>query len=180
MELLVSPLLWPGSTPHMLNIIRKALLNLLTLADEPIAFSEIEYEEVPLKRGGQVFPLLGVYGRSNATVSYTLSGRNYGTSIVVAHINPVIQYLADTVESSVKKFNAINLDLLSKYGVLPLLFRYCPFMSCKIIPSKAVCLHPRWRSGSKNGVDYSGPSGEEDAERSDSQEVARCHRMPDE
>ncbi|WKX95011.1 hypothetical protein Q1695_011900 [Nippostrongylus brasiliensis] len=91
MELLVSPLLWPGRTQHMLNIIRKALLNLLTLADEPLAVSELQYENITREKG-----------------------QNYGTSLVVSHINPVIQYLADAVEDSVKKFNAINLELLNK------------------------------------------------------------------
>ncbi|KAL6734251.1 hypothetical protein Aduo_004811 [Ancylostoma duodenale] len=91
MELLVSPLSWPGMTPHMLNIIRKALLNLLTLADEYMNFTDLDYEDVPLEQG-----------------------RNYGTSLVVAHIQPIIQFLADAVDSSVKKFNQINLELLSK------------------------------------------------------------------
>ncbi|KAK6060166.1 hypothetical protein COOONC_02183 [Cooperia oncophora] len=91
MELMVSPLLWPGLTTHMLNIIRKALLNLLTLADEPLSFSELDYEDIPMGKG-----------------------RNYGTCIVVAHIKPVIHFLADTVQNSVKTFNANNLELLSK------------------------------------------------------------------
>ncbi|RCN31933.1 hypothetical protein ANCCAN_22269 [Ancylostoma caninum] len=91
MELLVSPLSWPGMTPHMLNIIRKALLNLLTLADEYMNITDLDYEDIPLEQGC-----------------------NYGTSLVVAHIQPIIQFLADAVDSSVKKFNQINLELLSK------------------------------------------------------------------
>ncbi|VDM80615.1 unnamed protein product [Strongylus vulgaris] len=51
MELLVTPLSWPGLTPQMLNIIRKALLNLLTLADEQIYRAALEYEEIQVIKG---------------------------------------------------------------------------------------------------------------------------------
>ncbi|KAK5964234.1 DRIM domain-containing protein, partial [Trichostrongylus colubriformis] len=90
-ELMISPLLWAGLTPHMSNIIRRAVLNLLTLADEPIVFADLEYEDVPKEKG-----------------------RNYGTSLVLSHIKVIIQFLADAVETSMKTFNASNLELLSR------------------------------------------------------------------
>ncbi|ETN75415.1 hypothetical protein NECAME_03797 [Necator americanus] len=93
-ELLVSPLSWAGLTPHMLNTIRKALLNLLTLADEQLNYTDLDYENIPLEKS-----------------------RNYGTSLVVAHIQPIIQFLADAVNSSEMKFSQSNLDLLSKLSI---------------------------------------------------------------
>lgn len=55
MELLVSPLSWPGMTTHMLNIIRKALLNLLTLADEYMNFTDLDYEDISLEKGCRLY-----------------------------------------------------------------------------------------------------------------------------
>ncbi|KAJ1366903.1 hypothetical protein KIN20_027693 [Parelaphostrongylus tenuis] len=110
MELLVSPLLWPGLTRHMSNIIRKALLNLLTLADEAMSYTQCEYEDIPMQKGA-----------------------NYGTALVVKYINPVVQFLSSSVKTSTKKFDMTNLELLCRLSGYSLDETYARDIICTVL-----------------------------------------------
>uniref|UniRef100_A0A1I7XJR4 DRIM domain-containing protein n=1 Tax=Heterorhabditis bacteriophora TaxID=37862 RepID=A0A1I7XJR4_HETBA len=95
MDLMINPLIWSGLTSSMLRIIRQALWNLLTMADETSAGQlEMNYAVIPI-----------------------IKDTNYGTSLVVYHIERLVQFLAESIEdkNNNKKVSMENLNILSNH-----------------------------------------------------------------